>query len=112
MKFDYDIEEIYCDNPYDDDDYYFGDVSLLPVKILTKKCMDNLDLIPIQELQDLLTCRKLKEKYVIEQNYDDAAEIRDLEKIIMQQHPHLPYLGTKEIEVYLRDRKINKIING
>lgn len=100
MKFDYDIEEIYCDNPYDEEN------------ILTKKCMDNLDLIPIQELQDLLTCRKLKGKYVIEQNYDDAAKIRDLEKIIMQQHPHLPYLGTKEIEVYLRDRKINKIING
>jgi hypothetical protein len=68
------------------------------------------DMIPIQELEDLLVCRQLKDKYIREQNYEDAAKMRDLEKIIFTQHPHLPYVETNKLFIYLRERKINQLL--
>ena len=71
--------------------------------------LEILDKISTEDLIELRELNILKKESIDKQ--DDAAKMRDLEKIIMRQHPHLPYVETKEIEIYLRDRKINKIIN-
>ncbi len=82
---------------------------------MDNKLKNILDEIPIQDIEDYMTCRQLKNEAVKNQNYEEASRLRDWEKDLINKNRILwdifPFPNQYTIISYIRDRKINEVIN-
>jgi hypothetical protein len=70
--------------------------------------LEKLDEASLEIIQELLLTKRAKMKYVFENNWDEAAVAREVEKDILA-HLKIKLITIDYLEGYIRDRKIKEI---
>lgn len=74
--------------------------------------LEEISKIPILDIEEYVKIRTEKNHAIKSQKYEKAAQLRDMEKVLINKYPILDtILNYEDIISIIRDRKINDIIN-